>query len=151
MRLILLLTTFLFSQHAFSYEWIEDVFYSEFDEAFALAKKGYPWAQFNVGVMYANGEGVSQSDAKAIKWYRKGAEQGNTDAQMHLGVMYANGFGIVADAVRAYAWWSMAKMQGATSASKQISQLKTSMTLQQIADGEALAANCYQSDYRGCE
>ena len=112
MRPILLLTTFLFSQHAFSYEWIEDVFYSEFDEAFALAKKGYPWAQFNVGVMYANGEGVSQSDAKAIKWYRKGAQQGNADAQMHLGVMYANGQGVPENDAEAVKWYRKAADQG---------------------------------------
>lgn len=151
MRPMLLLTVFVFIQQAFSYEWIENVFYSEFDEAYALAKKGYSSAQVNVGVMYADGEGVTQSDKKAIKWFRKGAQQGNANAQMHLGFMHANGYGVAADTVQAYVWWSMAKLQGLASASMQINQLKADMTLEQIADGEALAANCYQSDYRGCE
>ena len=151
MRPLLLITAFIVIQNVFSYEWIEDVFYSEFDEAFALAKKGCPWAQVNIGVMYADGEGVTQSDKKAIKWFRKGAGQGNPDAQMHLGAMYANGYGVTPDAVQAYVWWSIARLQGSASAATQIIQLKTSMTLQQIADGDALAAQCYESDYNRCD
>ena len=150
MRPILLLTTFLISHHTCSYEWIEDVFYSEFDQAFALAKKGYPWAQFNVGVMYADGEGVTQSDKKAIKWFRKGAQQGDANAQMHLGLMHANGYGVIADTVQAYVWWSMAKLQGLASASKQINQLQGNMTAEQIADGKAKAISCYESFYKDC-
>ena len=150
MRPMLLLTVFVFIQQAFSYEWIEDVFYSEFDEAYALAKKGYPWAQFNVGVMYADGEGVTQSDKKAIKWFRKGAEQGDANAQMHLGFMHANGSGVTEDTVQAYVWWSMAKLQGLASASKRINQLKAYMTVEQIADGETQAINCYESFYKDC-
>jgi TPR repeat protein len=150
MRPILLLTTFLFSQHAFAYEWIENVFYSEFDEAIALAKKGSPRAQLNVGIMYADGEGVTQSDKKAIKWFRKGAEQGNANAQMQLGFMHANGFGVNRDAIQAYVWWSMAKLQGLTSASKEINQLKAYMTAEQIAYGETQAKNCYASQYQDC-
>jgi TPR repeat protein len=29
--------------------------------------------------MYANGEGVPQDYAEAVKWYRKAAEQGNAE------------------------------------------------------------------------
>ena len=42
-----------------------------------LADQGVADAQFNLGFMYANGEGVPQDDAEAVKWYRKAAEQGN--------------------------------------------------------------------------
>jgi len=31
--------------------------------------------------MYANGEGVPENDAEAVKWYLKAAEQGFADAQ----------------------------------------------------------------------
>ena len=33
-------------------------------------------AQFNLGVMYANGDGVPKDAAEAVKWYRKAADQG---------------------------------------------------------------------------
>jgi len=39
--------------------------------------------QFNLGVAYDNGNGVPKYDVDAAKWYRKGAEQGNTDAQFN--------------------------------------------------------------------
>lgn len=34
----------------------------------ALAEQGNAKAQYNLGVMYANGRGVPQDDAKAAKW-----------------------------------------------------------------------------------
>ncbi|HCN10096.1 MAG TPA: hypothetical protein DIT01_19390, partial [Lentisphaeria bacterium] len=35
------------------------------------AEQGYPQAQYNLGVAYANGEGVPEDDVAAVKWYRK--------------------------------------------------------------------------------
>ena len=35
-----------------------------------LADQGYDGAQNNLGFMYANGQGVTQDDATAVKWYR---------------------------------------------------------------------------------
>jgi len=33
-------------------------------------------AQYNLGVMYAKGQGVTQDNVQAVAWYRKAAEQG---------------------------------------------------------------------------
>jgi uncharacterized protein len=41
--------------------------------------------------VYDNGRGVKQDYKKAIEWYEKSANQGNTKAQFNLGIMYANG------------------------------------------------------------
>ena len=41
-----------------------------------LAEQGNASAQYNLGVMYANGRGVPQDYAEAMKWYRLAAEQG---------------------------------------------------------------------------
>jgi TPR repeat protein len=38
----------------------------------------------NLGVMYANGDGVPQDFAEAAKWFRKAADQGDTEAQSNL-------------------------------------------------------------------
>jgi TPR repeat protein len=62
-----------------------------------MAEQGYAKAQYNLGVMYHNGEGVPQDDAEAVKWYRKAAGQGLADAQYNLGVMYKNGEGVPQD------------------------------------------------------
>ena len=62
-----------------------------------LAEQGNADAQFNFGVMYANGKGVAQDYKKAVKWYTLAAEQGDASAQYHLGLMYANGKGVAQD------------------------------------------------------
>ena len=52
-----------------------------------LAEQGDVDAQFNLGYMYNNGEGVPENDKTAVKWYTKAAEQGHASAQTNLGVM----------------------------------------------------------------
>ena len=142
MRFVLLFAALLAFQSAAA---------SEFDEMKALADKGLAWAQFNLALMYANGEGVPENDAEAFKWYRKAADQGDADAQVNLGLMYANGEGVPENNIRAYVWWSMAKTQGSATAVRNIDKLKPKMTPQQIADGQALAAKCYESGYKECD
>jgi TPR repeat protein len=48
------------------------------------AEQGHAKAQYNLGSMYAKGEGVPQSYQQAVHWYGKAAEQGNTNAQHQL-------------------------------------------------------------------
>jgi hypothetical protein len=62
-----------------------------------LAKQGDATAQFNIGLMYANGTGVAQSDTDAVKWYRKAADQGLAQAQSKLAAMYMAGKGVPQD------------------------------------------------------
>ena len=76
------------------------------------AERGDATAQFNLGVMYANGEGVPQDDAEAVQWYRLAAEQGHAEAQGTLGAMYATGRGVPQDDVEAVQWFRLAAEQG---------------------------------------
>ncbi len=77
-----------------------------------LAEQGDAKAQYNLGLMYDNGQGVSQDYAKALQWYRKAADQGYADAQFNLGFMYDNGQGVPQDYVKALQWWRKAAEQG---------------------------------------
>lgn len=72
-----------------------------------LAERGYAWAQFNLGLMYAEGFGVPQNNTEAVKWYRLAAEQGEGRAQNNLGFMYLKGRGVPEDYVKAYMWFSL--------------------------------------------
>jgi len=101
--------------------------------------------------MYNRGDGVPENDAEAVKWFRKAADQGYADAQHNLGSMYANGEGVPENSIRAYVWLSTAKTQGITKAAENLDILKPMMTKQQIADGQALATKCYESDYKDCD
>jgi TPR repeat protein len=115
------------------------------------ADQGDAEGQYNLGVMYDFGMGVPENDAEAVKWYRKSADQGNAKAQSNLGVMYAKGEGVPENNIRAYVWWSMAKTQDDADAAGNIDILKPQMTKQQIAQAQALAAKCYESDYKDCD
>ena len=76
------------------------------------AEQGHASAQSNLGVMYANGEGVPQDDQEAVKWYRLAAEQGGASAQFNLGNRYANGQGVPQDYQEAVKWYRLAAEQG---------------------------------------
>ncbi|MCH7544007.1 MAG: sel1 repeat family protein, partial [Proteobacteria bacterium] len=48
-----------------------------FEEFKTAAEEGNPVAQFNLGHMYAKGEGIAKDEDEAVKWYREAAEQGD--------------------------------------------------------------------------
>ncbi len=81
-----------------------------------LAEKGHANAQFGLGLMYDEGQGVPQDYAEAAKWYRKAAEQGQASAQNSLGVMYDEGQGVPQDYAEAVKWYRKAVEQGQASA-----------------------------------
>ena len=123
-KLILLTILLCFS----NISWANDNFdkglaaYNQKDYAIAftfwepLAKSGNKVAQYNLGVMYKNGQGVPQDYQQAVAWYRKAAEQGYANAQYNLGVMYDNGQGVAQDYQQAVAWYRKAAEQGDASA-----------------------------------
>ena len=63
------------------------------------AEQGDADAQYNLGVMYANGQGVEEDNEEAARLIGLAAEQGHVNAQFYLGVMYANGQGVEEDDV----------------------------------------------------
>ena len=69
-------------------------------------------AEYKMGEKYFEGKGVPQDYTKAAEWYRKAAEQGNTDAQFVLGAMYYKGQGVPQDYTVAAKWYREAAKQG---------------------------------------
>jgi TPR repeat protein len=78
----------------------------------ALALKGHAQAQFRVGSLYDEGEGVPQDFKEAAKWYRLAATQGHASAQNNLGMLYSNGQGVAQDDKEAMRWCRLAADQG---------------------------------------
>ena len=76
-----------------------------------LAKQGDTIAQYNLGNMYAKGQGVPQDYKMAIKWYRLAVEQDYVLAQYNLGVMYDFGRGVPQDYKIAAKWYRLAAEQ----------------------------------------
>ena len=112
------------------------------------AEQGDAAAQYNLGLMYANGEGVPKDDAEAVKWYRLAAEQGDANAQYGLGFMYATGRGVLKDSVLAHMWSNIAGANGNEAARKQRDNLEDDMTRAEISRATELARACMTSDYQ---
>ncbi len=73
-----------------------------------LAESGDPEAQYRLGMMYDNGKGVAEDDARAVQWYRKAAQNGHSNAQYVLGLMYSEGSGVPEDDANAVYWFRKA-------------------------------------------
>jgi TPR repeat protein len=120
------------------------VAYNRRDYAAALqlfqqsADKGSATAQFNVGTMYANGQGVRQNYAEAVKWYGLAANQGSADAQLNLALLYANGQGVRQNYVLAYKWFSLSAAQGSTEALKGLDLITARMTPAEVDQAQKL-------------
>jgi len=103
-----------------------------------LAENGDVAAQYNVGVMYLNGQGTEYSDTEAIRWFEKAAQQGDVRAQYNAAAMYFNGKGIPIDYVHAYKWFSVLAAQGVQGSRATVARLATLMTPEQLETGHHL-------------
>ncbi len=110
-----------------------------------LAEQGDAEAQFALGTMYRDGQGVRRDYDEALRWWRKAAEQGVVDAQYALGNIYSGGTGIARDNAQAYMWYRIATAQtdddwliAIAGANRDV--LAGRMTSADIAKAERLAA-----------
>jgi TPR repeat protein len=83
-----------------------------YNEFLAGAKEGHIYCQYNVGLMYEQGLGITKNDKEAVYWYKQSAIQGNSAAQFNLGVCYENGIGTNVDFEKANEWYRKASVQG---------------------------------------
>ena len=86
-----------------------------------------------VASMYAQGRGVSQNYAEAVKWWHESGEQGSAIGQANLGAMYIAGRGVPQDYVEAYFWLTLAARFGFSGASQYQEEAAGHLTPQQIA------------------
>lgn len=83
-----------------------------YDEAFhqymEAALKGYPSAECGVGNFYAMAfpkhDACEYDPEKAVQWWIRASEQGNSGAQCNLAGHYMKGTGVKQDPVKAYIW-----------------------------------------------
>jgi hypothetical protein len=83
---------------------------------------------------------------EAAKWWRKAAEQNNTEAQYSLACCYEQGQGVPPDVVEAYKFYKLAAgqkkitsltlEQNRKAAAENLKQIVTQMTAVEITEGE---------------
>ena len=88
-----------------------------------MADKGVAKGQYDLALMYANGEGLKQNNKKALELFQKAAEQGYRLAENNLGVMYHNGLGTKQDYKKAIVWYKKAAKQGQKDAVQNINKI----------------------------
>ena len=115
-----------------------------------LAKQGNADAQFNLGLMYHEGQGVPQDYKTAVKWYKLAAEQGDANAQTNLGNAYGRGQGVIQDNVYAHMWLNIAASSGDKGAVKNRDIVAGWMTPSQLEKSQDLARECVRKKYKGC-
>ena len=115
-----------------------------------VAEQGISEAQYNLGFIYDNGQGVPQNDKEAVKWYRKSAEQGYLDAQNNLGMMYMVGEGVPQDNIYAHAWFNIAASNGSDLGAGNRDKVVKEMTKDQIAEAQRLVRECVKKNYKDC-
>ena len=110
-----------------------------FEKIKPLAERGDAIAQYNLGVMYAEGQGVPQDYKESFKWYRLSADQGMAKAQFNLGVMCSKGQGVLQDYVQAYKWFNLPGVKDDKDAVHNRNIIEKRMTSDQIAEAQRLA------------
>jgi uncharacterized protein len=104
-----------------------------------LVEQGDAKAQYILGLMYLNGQGVPRDYATALSWLRKAAEQSYADAQFFLGMTYVAGVVVPQDYVIAHMWFDLAEASGRQDAAKIRDTIAARMTPAQIAEAQKLA------------
>lgn len=106
----------------------------------AQAEQGDAVAQFDLAMCYAEGKGVTQNKAEAVKWWTQAARQKVAAAAAYLGDSYRHGDGTRVDPYVAYVWYSVAVINGSTSAAASRDAVASELSPDQIATGQAKAA-----------
>lgn len=78
----------------------------------ASAERGYPVAEFEIGVAYQYDRSIQQDLQQAVAWYQKAAGHGLRDAQLKLARLYENGEAGAPDPAQAMRWYRQAAEQG---------------------------------------
>ena len=60
----------------------------------AAAAKDHDGGEFGLGMLYGGGYAGETDLAKAVAWFQKVADHGNSGAQLSLGILYSRGEGV---------------------------------------------------------
>lgn len=67
-----------------------------------------PSAQFRLGQIFLNGEGLEKNEVEALRWLQKSAESNNADAVAMIGIMHFHGDGVPANKEKAIEYYKRA-------------------------------------------
>jgi len=89
---------------------------AEFELLRLKAESGDSPAQYSLALAYANGDGVAEDSAEAVKWCRRASEQGLASAQCLLGYYLDQAKGVPQDRAEGAKWFRRSAEQGNSTA-----------------------------------
>lgn len=105
------------------------------------ADQNHRLAQFNLGQMFAHGQGMPKSDSMALMWIRRAADGGDAGAQYNMGDRYARScsHGSEMDAaesrIEAYKWFTLAAAQDYRDALLRSDSATMRMAREEVTEG----------------
>jgi len=114
------------------------------DQLLQVASKGDPVAENALALRYATGQGVKLSEAEAVRWFTKAAEQGYVPAQAKLGSLFYSGRGVPQDLNRAYFWMVVARSSGDEASNTLVPSVRARLTRSQATSIESNAVRWSQ-------
>ncbi len=88
-----------------------------------VAVRGNVLAQYKLGVMYNNGEGVPKDFHEAVNWFHRAASLGYAPAQSSLGIKFEKGQGIGRNYGKAVEWYRHGAEQGYATAQYRLGRM----------------------------
>ena len=87
------------------------------------AKEDFAPAQYNLGIMYLNSQGVEKDIQKTISYFMLASDQGYVNAQVQLGNLYFNGEEMPKDMDKALSFYKDACKNGSQDACKMVAHI----------------------------
>ncbi len=107
---------------------------SKFAQAQRAAKMGNKNAEFDLAMMYANGDGVQKNPRLAFNLFHRAARKGHVGAMYCMGVNFEKGLGVIPQQELARHWYGIASRAGNQQAKYKLAQL--SQKPQQLNQGQ---------------
>lgn len=116
----------------------------EYEKAYNIMRSlaetsDHAYAQYYVGMMYLNGQGVEQDHARAGEWFLKAAENRVPQAQYKLGRLYFDGQGLPRDYERAYAWFRVGAVHNHQLSIKSLEEARNNLSDEEMKAAEKLS------------
>ncbi len=106
----------------------------------AAASQGQMEAQYDLAIICEQGDGAAPDRKLAAHYYQMAADRGMAKAQYRLGLMLAKGSPSSTDKIAAYKWLMLAQ-ESVKESSQALSDVKKSMSPQEIAHAEQEVVN----------
>ncbi len=124
----------------------------DYDQAlhwyFKAADQNHRLAQFNLGQMFAQGQGTERNDSTAVMWIRRAANGGDAGAQFDLGnrcgrstIDGTDQDQLASEArIESYKWYTLAAAQGYRNAVDRSDSATLRMTREEVTEGNRRVA-----------